>query len=120
MTYQQQIGRKGENIALDFLIDKGYQVLEQNFHTRYGEIDLVMSQGEMIVFVEVKTRTSTAFGAPEASITSTKLEHLINAGLLWLQAHPEAPDDWRIDVISIFLSRQNDSSEIQHFINATL
>ena len=115
MTYQQQIGRKGENIAADYLTNKGYRLLEQNYHTRYGELDLVMSHGGMIVFVEVKTRTSRTFGAPETSITPTKLEHLINAGLLWLQEHPEAPDDWRIDVVSIFLSRQTNSPEIQHF-----
>lgn len=120
MTYQKQIGRKGEKIALDYLLKKGYVLRDRNFHTRFGELDLVMQERGMIVFIEVKTRTSGTFGAPEASITPAKLEHLVNAGLLWLQAHPETPDDWRIDVISIFLSRQSNIPDIRHFINVTL
>jgi len=93
--------------------------LQRNFTTIYGELDIVAQDDALIVFVEVKTRTSDTFGLPEASITSKKLENIQNAGVLWLQAHPEASDDWRIDVISIVLDHQNNPIDIQHFINVT-
>jgi len=120
MTYQQEIGNFGEKIAADYLIEKGYLLLDRNYHTRYGELDLVMLEDGIVVFVEVKTRTSETFGHPEESITPSKLEHLQNAGLLWLQAHPESSDDWRIDAISILMHRNGNIQDIKHFINANL
>jgi len=120
MTYQKEIGNKGEQLAADYLKDKGYHLLDYNFHTRYGELDLVMLEKGIIVFVEVKTRTSNAFGLPEESITPSKMEHIQNAGLLWLQEHPEAPDDWRVDVVSILMDRNREPLNIKHFINAIL
>ena len=120
MTYQQEIGNFGEKIAADYLIEKGYLLLDRNYHTRYGELDLVMLEDGIVVFVEVKTRTSETFGHPEESITQSKLEHLQNAGLLWLQAHPESSDDWRIDAISILMHRNGNIQDIKHFINANL
>lgn len=120
MTYQRKIGDKGEQIAADYLKDRGYQLLDKNFITRYGELDLVAFEGGTVVFVEVKTRTSTTFGLPEASITPAKMERIQNSALLWLQAHPEAPEDWRIDVVAIIMSHQNDMTDIQHFININL
>lgn len=120
MTYQQHIGKIGEQIAADFLTDLGYEVLDRNFKVRYGEIDLVALDGDLIVFVEVKTRTSDTFGTPEGSITSAKLARLENAALLWLQEHPDAPDDWRVDVIAILIDRHNQVRDLQHFIGAYL
>ena len=99
MTYQKQIGNKGEKIAADYLKEKGYTLLEQQFSTRFGELDLVMDDGESIVFIEVKTRTSDSFGTPESSITPEKLERIQNAGMIWFQEHPEKDDFWRIDVV---------------------
>jgi putative endonuclease len=120
MTYQKHIGKFGEEAAAEYLIDKGYLVLEKNFSVRYGEIDLVALDGDSLVFVEVKTRTSDRFGLPEDSITAEKMARMQNAALLWLEAHTEAPDDYRMDVISILLNRQNDVLDLQHFINADL
>lgn len=120
MTYQRKIGDKGEQIAADYLADRGYQLLDKNFITRFGELDLVADEAGTVVFVEVKTRTSTTFGLPEASVTPTKMDRIQNAGLLWLQAHPEAPGDWRIDVIAIMIDHQGEILDIQHFINVIL
>ena len=117
MTYQKRIGNKGEQIAAKYLEDKGFRVLEQNYHTRFGEIDLVAQEGDALVFVEVKTRTNTDFGLPEASVTPEKLEKIENAILLWLQDHPDYHDDWRIDVIAILLKKDKTVDDIQHFIN---
>ncbi len=121
MTYQKQIGNLGEMLAEKFLEEHGYQILDRNFTTRYGEIDLVAVEAETenVIFVEVKTRTTNTYGEPEDSITPAKMERLQNAALLWLQAHPDATDDWRIDVISIQLDRQQSIRDIQHFINVS-
>lgn len=117
MTYQQEIGKFGEKIAADFLLNKGFSLLDQNYHTRYGELDLITSISETIVFVEVKTRTSDAFGTPESSITDAKLERICNAALLWFQDHPDVRDDWRVDVVAVTLDHRKNIKEIQHFVN---
>jgi putative endonuclease len=117
MTYQKWIGDKGEQIAAEYLKDKGCRILEQNYHTRFGEIDLVAQEDDALVFVEVKTRTNTDFGLPEASVTPAKLEKIESAALLWLQDHPDYHDDWRIDVIAILLKKDKTVEDIQHFIN---
>lgn len=117
MTHQRQIGNLGEKIAAEYLTNQGYRLLEQNFRTPYGELDLVLLDKDALVFVEVKTRTSDTFGTPESSVTESKLERIYNAALLWLQEHPEATDQWRIDVIAIQLGPGNATRDIQHFIN---
>ncbi|MFW5714171.1 MAG: YraN family protein [Brevefilum sp.] len=120
MTYQKRIGNLGESIAADFLTDHGYQLMDKNFSTPYGELDLVFDDLGQVVFVEVKTRTSDTFGNPETSITEIKLERIQNAALLWLQAHPEIRDDWRMDVIAILLDAKGNVRDIQHFINVII
>ena len=120
MTYQKHIGKSGEQIAAQYLADKGYQVIEQNYHAAYGEIDLIALDEGTVVFVEVKTRTSETFGLPEESITPTKMARLQNTALMWMQAHPDAPDDWRIDVIALQVDRQSNSVDLEHFIGADL
>ncbi len=117
MTYQKKLGDRGENIAAGFLREKHYQLLERNFTSRYGEIDLIALESDCIVFVEVKTRTTRTYGLPEDSITPAKLERIQDAGLMWLQAHPESPEDWRIDVIAILMNGKRQVQDIQHFEN---
>lgn len=119
-TYQKHVGNAGELFAAKHLSQIGYRLLDQNYSTRYGEIDLIALDGDIIVFIEVKTRTTDTFGAPEDSVTPTKLEKIINTALLWLQAHPEAPEDWRIDVVAVLVDQNYDLLDLQHFIDANL
>src|SRR3990170_3381994 len=99
---RQSLGRWGENQAADFLAGCGYAILERNARTPHGEIDLVAQQEESgrdgsvmtTVFVEVKTRSSRAFGYPEESITPRKQAHLLSAAQAYLQEHPELVGDW--------------------------
>lgn len=116
-TYQKKLGNKGEGIAAQYLRSRGYQIIDRNYHSRYGEIDLIAKQEDYMIFVEVKTRTSERFGMPEASVTAEKLEKINNTGLLWLQDHPEAPDNWRIDVIAIVMDKAHQVTDIQHFVD---
>lgn len=74
--YKQQLGAWGENIAKSYYQALGYQIISQNFYTRYGELDLVFIKANKILVVEVKTRTSLAFGFAEESISRNKLQNL--------------------------------------------
>jgi putative endonuclease len=118
--HQRKIGDLGEDIAAGFLESDGYQILDRNYHSRYGELDLVAKKENRLVFAEVKTRTSDAFGLPEASVTPGKFEKICNTGLIWLQEHPDEPDEWRVDVIAIRLDRARQIRDIHHFINVVL
>jgi putative endonuclease len=117
-TYRQKMGRWGEDLAADFLVQAGYQILERNVRTEYGEIDLVACHDQALVFVEVKARSSTAYGMPESGLTLQKQSHLLNAVQAYLQMHPEWPGDWRIDVIAILGKRGQPGPEIIHFEHA--
>lgn len=118
MTYQKDVGNSGEQFAVDYLLQKGYRLLARNFNVRYGEIDIVAAYGNEVVFVEVKTRTSKAFGLPEDNVTPAKMKKLVNAALIWLEEHPCSSDNWRIDVIAIILSPERKLVDLEHFINA--
>ena len=108
MSDRLEIGRKGENIAATYLAQRGCVVLERNVRTAYGEIDLVVMKGESLVFVEVKTRTSKAFGYPETAITESKMLHMMNCAEHYLQQHPEYNMPWQLDVISVELGKDDD------------
>ena len=73
------LGKKGEQLAARYLQQKGYKILDFNYRTKFGEIDVVAKDGETIVFVEVKTRTSTRFGEPEEAVGKRKLAHIKRA-----------------------------------------
>jgi putative endonuclease len=115
---KRELGRWGEDLASAFLREKGFLILERNVHTPYGEIDLMAKQGGSIIFIEVKTRSSDAFGFPEQSITKTKREHLIAAADHIMGSRMEGEADWRIDVIAIRRLRPDQEPEILHFENA--
>jgi putative endonuclease len=115
---RQALGRLGESLAAEFLEKLGYSIIERNFRTPYGEIDLITKQGDVIIFTEVKTRSSSSLGPPEISITRKKSEHIRNAAEYYIQQHPDMSDDWRIDVISVQMQSKNIHPKILHFENA--
>ncbi|MDP9485252.1 MAG: YraN family protein, partial [Actinomycetota bacterium] len=69
-------GEWGERLALRYLVERGYELIERNYRTRHGEIDLVMRQGTTLVFVEVKLRRGTGFGGPLEAVTTRKQDTL--------------------------------------------
>lgn len=87
-TQRTLLGWRGEDAALAYLEKKGWKLLQRHFRTRQGEIDLVMREGKTLVFIEVKTRLSHAFGAPEESVTGQKLERMQAAAETYLARHP--------------------------------
>ncbi len=93
-------GASGERQAEVFLQKKGYRILDRNFRTRYGEIDLVARDGDEIVFVEVKHRKTADFGYPEESVTASKLQKMHRTAMQYLEKHTLL-QEYRIDVIAI-------------------
>lgn len=100
---RKELGAYGEALAAQFLLKQGYKVRERGYRCPEGEIDIVAEQGEFLVFVEVKSRSSDAFGTPEESITATKRRHLTATALHYLATHSNLPPSWRIDVVALEL-----------------
>ncbi|HEX9090881.1 MAG TPA: YraN family protein [Anaerolineales bacterium] len=111
------LGRMGESIAISFLEKQGYTILEKNYRTPYGEIDVISKLAESIIFVEVKTRASSTLGPPEISVTRRKAEHMRCAAEYYIQQHPELNNDWRVDVIAIQMQTGDQPARIEHFEN---
>ncbi len=111
-------GDFGERVAANHLEAHGYTVLERNWSSRVGEIDLIASRGEDLVFVEVKSRKSRDFGAPEESITVRKRQHLIDTINEYLAAHPDSPPNHRIDMVVIELDRKGRVMRVEQLENA--
>lgn len=97
--------KKGEQLASEFLTKKGYRIVDRNFRKGYGEIDIIAVHEQTLVFVEVKTRTSTLFGTPLEAITYWKLKTLIKTAQLYKLLHPNLPDSMRIDAVSVILDQ---------------
>lgn len=102
MTGSDRTGGKAEALARRYLEQQGMRTLERNFRSRFGEIDLVMRDGDALVFVEVRYRRSTAFGGPLASVDKRKQQRLHAAAQLFVQQHARyARDPMRFDVVGI-------------------
>ena len=118
---KQKIGKWGENIAVSYLQDKGYKILNRNYSTRAGEIDIitqVYEDGETyLVFIEVKTRTTLAFGNPEDAVTERKKDHILKAINIFLDENENLDLPWQIDVLAIQKLSLEKPPNIQHFEN---
>jgi len=117
MGKTQEIGNQGESIAQDYLIQKGYLIVDTNWSTRFGELDIIAQKSELYIFIEVKTRHSKNTESAFASITPAKREKMIKA--VYQYIHDKNLDDiiWRIDAIGIALHRDQ-SPIIDHVEDA--
>ncbi len=96
-------GLRGEAIATKYLRKKGYRILERNYRTPFGEIDIIAEDRGTLVFIEVKTRKADLFGLPEESVTIKKRERIKKAALHYLKDLKKVPPV-RFDVLSILTS----------------
>jgi len=96
----QDQGQKGENLAAEYLHQRGFNIIDKNVRTPFGEIDLICQANKQTVFVEVKLRSSNIFGHPEDAVVGHKLERLKNSINWYLDDH-KAIKDYRLDVIAI-------------------
>lgn len=116
---RQQLGKQGENLAVSYLTKHGYRILQRNFKVRYGEIDIIALYDHTLIFVEVKTREDTSFGAPEEAVTPRKLREVVRTAQFFKSLHPELPESMRIDVIAILLEG-NSIRRLEHIPNVTM
>lgn len=107
------LGQRGEAIAARHLTGLGMEVIDRNWRCDAGEIDLVLRDGRVLVVCEVKTRTSTAYGAPLEAIDQRKLDRLRRLAARWLRVHDCHPDDVRIDMVGV-LAPPGMPVEIEH------
>ena len=111
-------GASGERIASGFLRKLGYRILESNFRTPFGEIDIVARLRRVIVFVEVKSRTTSSFGPPYLSVTKIKERHIIKNALFYLKRRRIINAYWRIDIVSVKLNYDRKLESIELIENA--
>lgn len=109
---RQQLGRAGEERAADFLRRAGYRILAANYRTRRGELDLVAEEGGELVFVEVKTRTSLAFGSPAEAVDRRKQQQIGRAAQEYLLREGASERVVRFDVVAISLAGGRPEVEI--------
>ena len=119
-SVRQQLGALGERLAAERLIRDGYWILEHNFRSRYGEIDIIAEHEQDIVFIEVKTRRGTAYGLPEEAVNQRKLRRMVRAMNYYLSTHEQQYSErsWRIDVVAIQLSVSGRLEEIRIYQHA--
>jgi len=115
----QVFGKWGEDCAASYLEKKGAIIIARNVRTPAGEIDLIVLDREMVVFVEVKTRSTQVGVYPEEAITEEKLDHMIASAECYLDEHPEFPDNWRLDVIAITGKIGDKNPHIEWFENVS-
>lgn len=113
-----EIGRIGENIARKHLENKGYKIIEQNYKTRYLEIDLIASFKKNLVFFEVRTKTGEDFGSPEETIDKRKINKLIKNAQIYTGIHAYQ-GGYRIDAICIVLNQDLTLNRLNHYENIT-
>lgn len=103
MYKRHEIGKIGEELAVKYLEQKGYKVIERNFECKQGEIDIIALYKKEIIFLEVKTRTNTKYGTPAEAVDPIKQKHLTKAVKYYLYSRHLENEFVRIDVIEIYL-----------------
>jgi putative endonuclease len=108
------VGRKGEELAKEHLKQKGYKIIEQNYRTRYSEIDIVAREKDVLVIVEVRTKVGEQFGSPEDTLDWRKKTRL-KRNAAWYAAYKKWDKLYRIDAICIVLNPDLTVSRLDHY-----
>ncbi|MEK7497453.1 MAG: YraN family protein [Patescibacteria group bacterium] len=115
-----ETGKTGEELAGEFLEKKGYKIIERNFRTRFGEIDLIVSDKDSLVFVEVKTKVGEDFGTPEEMINLNKIEKVQRMAEIYTVKNSGISEQFsglRIDAVCLVLNMSMSLSRIDHYEN---
>lgn len=108
-------GAKGEAIAYNHLTNNGYTILETNYKTKFGEIDIIATKGTYTVFIEVKYRTTTAYGTPKEAVNYPKMQKIQRVATAYIQKKALHNSYFRFDVIEV---TENNGIAINHIENA--
>lgn len=116
MRVKDAVGRFGEDVAVDVVQRAGMQLLDRNWRCRDGELDIIARDGDALVFVEVKTRSSLACGVPAAAVDRRKVVRLRRLAVRWMAEHRDVEHFWgtvRFDVIAV-VRRGSGQPDVQH------
>ncbi len=108
---KKNLGDFYEELACDYLLNKGYRIVCRNFRSRFGEVDIIAYKDGVCVFFEVKYRKNAAFGMPEDFVTKSKQEKIARTAMFYLMKN-DVLNDYRFDIISIL------GEELAHIENA--
>src|SRR5574342_580574 len=111
---KKDLGKKGEEKALRFLKKKGYRIIEQNYVCKMGEMDIIAKEKDTLVFIEVKTRTSSLFGPPQLAVNFSKQRQLSKVALNYLKEKRLGDVKARFDVVAILLDQKEEVELIQN------
>ena len=108
-------GKSGEELAKDYLISKGYRILATNYRNRIGEIDIIAMVKDILVFIEVKTRTSISYGYAFEAVDTRKQRKIINTSLVYIKYKNLVDTQLRYDIIEVYMTKD---FRINHLENA--
>ena len=117
MADKDVLGRRGEDLAAQFLQDQGLVVLSRNWRCRLGELDLVATDADKLVVCEVKTRSGTRFGEPAEAVTERKAARIRRVTQAWLATHQLGWVEVRFDVLAV-LAEPGRPATVQHYRSA--
>ncbi|KGN82657.1 hypothetical protein HW49_01215 [Porphyromonadaceae bacterium COT-184 OH4590] len=120
MAAHNELGKHGENIAVQFLIDKGYNILEINWKYGRWEIDIIAQKYDFLSIIEVKTRSTNYFGFPESFVTKKKMQNLVNATDEYLKQKNLSEKGIRFEIVAITKTQKGfDIEHIEEAFNST-
>ncbi len=114
---RKELGNFGENYVSNYLKNLGFKIISRNYHTKYGEIDIIASKDDKIHFVEVKTRKSLLFGTPEEAYSLRKQDRIIKTALSYLKEN-NLNKAFQIDFVALILNEKNEVLSITIYDNA--
>lgn len=108
MNEKGRLGNRGENLALEYLKNRGYEILSNNYRCHFGEVDIIGRKGNEIIFIEVKTRSGNSYGYPEEAVDKNKIRHIRKVAEAYITENKMSETNIRFDVISIELKHIED------------
>lgn len=105
--YNKKVGNFGEMLVITYLENLNYEILDRNYFTKYGEIDIIAKDKEEYVFIEVKTRTSSKYGRPVEAINSNKEKHIQKASKVYIYLNRLENKFIRYDIIEVYFGNEN-------------
>ncbi len=112
MSIQKENGQRGENLAIEYLINNGYEIIERNWRFKRSEIDIIAKVDKILIFVEVKSRNDNRYGFPEEFVTENKILKMQEAAEAYIEQH-NWHGELRFDIIAV-----ENKNEIKHFEDA--
>ena len=117
MNIKNKIGVFGQKLAVGFLQKRGFKILNENYHARVGEIDIIAEKEGQLVFIEVKTRLSDKFGLPEEAVDDRKKARMYETALQYMGKMQINHDNFRLDCIAIMIDKENKKAIIRQHKN---